>query len=272
MKKIAIILCVLLLVPALYAAQTQVKASRIIQQINNGEAVNYSDIVISGDFDLTKVKDITLNNPKDKRRRKSIISRIFTGSRYGKTLVYSCHINVPVTFNNCVFQGNVLGYRHERRENETYNVQFHASVDLSGCEFQEDSTFKYTRFDKRADFSKTKFRQHAFFKYTKFAASVSFSAARFLKEANFKYTKFPEPVYFDHAVFNRYANFKYARFSEGVTFAEAEFNDDAGFKYANFYNPVNFDGAVFDEDIILKYTKLNGRKVSYNLLKQVQNR
>lgn len=271
MKKLAIILCGLLLVPVLSAAQNQVKASYILQQIDKGEKVNYQDVKILGDLDLTAVEDITLNNPKDKRRRKNVISRIFTGSRYKKTLVYSCHINVPLTFKNCVFQGSVLGYRHDRRENETYNVYFHEAVSFSGCEFQEVSTFKYTRFEKQVDFTETKFRQNAFFKYTKFATSVPFSSARFLKEANFKYTKFPEPVYFDNAIFNRYANFKYARFSEGVTFAEAEFNNDAGFKYANFYGPVNFTGTVFDEDIILKYTKLNGRKVSYNLLKKVKH-
>ncbi len=248
----------LLLIPSLTFAQSQVKASQIIDQINAGKAVQYKNAEIVGDLDFTSIKDVTLD-------KKSKNNRFWSK---GSTLTYWCHVRVPVSFINCVFKGDVLAYVHDDDENETYNAIFYEDVDFQGCDFQGQSAFKYVKFKSDANFKNTQYHKEALFKYTKFSTDVSFSGSSFHEDANFKYTKFPEPVYFDKTTFQRFANFKYAKFPEGVTFENTHFEGDVDFKYTKFYEPVNFDGVVFGDDVDFKYTKINGKSFVTYLLKK----
>lgn len=246
MKKLQMLMIFLFLIgTGLVFGIDRVNADRIIDQINNGKDVYYKDAEIIGDLDLTSIDEITQDNPK-KRSRWS-------------TKVYSCHVKTSLSFINCVFQGKVLGYVHYNRKNKTYNAVFYKDVDFQGCEFKDDSAFKYAKFQKKANFKNTKYHKEALFKYTKFSTPVSFSNAGFFGSANFKYTPFPQIVDFDNAVFHRYANFKYTKFPSGVSFKNTKFKRDANFKYVKFKKPVNFDGIVFEDDVNLKYTKIEGK-------------
>ncbi len=270
----------LLLIPSLTFAKSQVKASRIIDQINAGKTVQYKNAEIVGDLDFTSIKDVTLDE-KSKRNRR-------WGN--GSTLIYWCHVRSPVSFVNCVFKGDVLAYIHDEDENETYNAIFYKDVDFQGCDFQGKSAFKYVKFESDANFKNTKYHKEALFKYTKFSTDVSFSGSSFYGDANFKYTKFstdvsfsgssfygdanfkytkfPEPVYFDKTTFQRFANFKYAKFPEGVTFENTHFEGNVDFKYTKFYEPVNFDDVVFGDDVDFKYTKIEGKSFVTYLIKK----
>jgi uncharacterized protein YjbI with pentapeptide repeats len=270
----------LLLFPSLTFAKSQVKASRIIDQINAGKTVQYKDAEIVGDLDFTSIKDVTLDEKSKKNRRWS----------KGSTLTYWCHVRSPVSFINCVFKGDVLAYVHDDDENETYNAIFYEDVDFQGCDFQGKSAFKYVKFESDANFKNTKYHKEALFKYTifstdvsfsgssfygdanfkytKFSTDVSFSGSSFYGDANFKYTKFPEPVHFDKANFRHLANFKYTKFPEGVTFEGAQFKGDANFKYTKFYEPVNFEGVDFGDDVDFKYTKIEGKSFVTYLIKK----
>lgn len=259
MKKVNILLIfTLLLVPAFTFAKSQVKASKIIDQINNGKAVHYKDAEIIGDLDFTSLDDVTLDKTNRWGRRHN----------KGSTDVYSCHVRSPLSLISCVFRGDVIGYVHKDWENETYNAVFHEDVDFQGCEFNGKSAFKYAKFLGKANFKNTKFHEEAFFKYAKFSTDVSFSNSYFYGQANFKYTRFPEAVYFKNTAFQRYTNFKYTKFPKGVSFENAEFMRDACFKYAKFYKPVNFDGTVFNNDADFKYTRMEGKSFTLYLLKK----
>ncbi len=270
----------LLLVPSLTFAKSQVKASRIIDQINAGKTVKYKDAEIVGNLDFTSIKDVTLDKETKRNRR------------WGKstTLTYWCHVRSLVSFINCVFKGDVLAYVHDKDENETHNAIFYKNVDFQGCDFKGKSAFKYVKFKSDANFKNTQYHKEALFKYTKFSTNVSFSSSIFYRDANFKYTEFPESVYFDKAnfqhlanfkytkfpekvtfedaQFKRVADFKYTKFPEGVTFEDAQFKGDANFKYTKFYEPMNFDGAVFEDDVDFKYTKIEGKSFTTYLLKK----
>jgi len=246
----------LLLLPTWSFAESQVKASTIIDQINAGKAVQYKNAEIVGDLDFTSIRDVTIDE----------------------------------TFTNCVFKGDVLAYVHDDDENETHNAIFYKDVDFQGCNFQGKSTFKYVKFKTKANFKSTQYSDEALFKYTKFSTDTSFENSRFNdaanfkytkfstdvsfanshfgREANFKYTKFPEAVNFDKATFKRLANFKYSKFPEGVNFKDAQFLGKADFKYTKFSEPVNFDGVVFDDDVNFKYTKIDGKSFTTYLVKK----
>ncbi len=251
MKKFTTILFVLLLIPVLSFSQTKIKAKDIIDQINDGKAVNYKNAEIVGDLDFSAVDDVT------KKRSRG----------WGSNTVFTYHIKVPVSLVNCVFKDGVLGYISDEWDNETHNARFHEDVDFSGCEFEEESAFKYVEFEKDANFANTIFQEEALFKYTKFSSPVKFSKARFNGYAYFKYTEFPEQTYFDDVVFRREANFKYTKFDDGVTFENTVFSRDANFKYTKFHEFANFDDADFKNDADFKYTKLDGRSLTLYLLK-----
>lgn len=284
MKKAIILLAViLLLVPTFTFAQSQVKATKIIDQINNGKAIQYKNAEIIGDLDFRSIDDVTPGKKNRERREE-------TRRKNWSTNVYWYNVKSPVSFISCVFSGDVIGYFHDDKKNETHNVIFHGDVNFQGCEFKGKSAFKYAKFLEKANFKDTKYHKEALFKYTSFSTDISFSNAHFYGDANFKYTKFPQSVHFDSATFQGDANFKYTKFPQsvhfnsatfqdyvdfkyvkfpkGVSFENAEFDGDACFKYTKFYEPVNFDGVDFKNDVDFKYTKIDGKSFTRYLLKK----
>ena len=255
MRNLKALIIAMVFIPMVSFAQTRVKASDILDQINNGKAVNYKDAEIVGDLDFTAVKDV--------KREGHNHWFIISSSRS-----YSCHVKSPVSFISCTFLGDVLAYVHNDEENETYNAVFHEDVDFEGCEFRRESAFKYAKFLKRANFVNTKYHEEALFKYAEFSTEVSFSKACFYDDANFKYTKFPGAVSFAEAIFKQDADFKYTKFPRGVSFATAEFRGCADFKYTKFSEPLNFEGTVFEEDAEFKYAKVDGRSFTLHLLRR----
>jgi uncharacterized protein YjbI with pentapeptide repeats len=250
MKKSAVFALIVLFVSVSVLAQSRVNAKDILKSIDEGKAVSYSGAVIAGDLDLTTIQD----KEPDKKNKRS-----------HKTFWY--HVRVPLEFNNCTFEDDVIAYYSDDRKNETHNAVFHENVSFNGCKFQGKSAFKYSRFYEGADFAGTTYRKEALFKYTKFTTEVSFAGSTFSHDANFKYTTFPERVNFSDVKFTDLANFKYTEFPEGVSFKNSVFEGDADFKYTKFYEPFDFDGAEFEDDVDFKYTKLEGKSFTTYLLK-----
>jgi len=254
MKAAKILLFGLMVLPVLTFGQERVQAEDIIDLINDGRPVRYQNAVIIGDLDFSSIEEVTA----DKLLRRSRWS----------TQSYKCHVNSPISFTNCMFQGDVLAYVHIERKKETYNAVFYENVSFEGCEFEEASAFKYAKFEKGANFENTQYSEEALFKYTKFSTDVNFTGSEFDGYANFKYTKFPEGADFSQTVFHRYADFKYTKFPEGVNFNDAEFQGTANFKYTKFSEPLNFEGVEFDGETDFKYTSIDGRSFTSYLLKK----
>lgn len=250
MKKSAVLILALVFLSGLAFSQSQVNAKDILKSIDEGKAVNYSEVEIVGDFDLTTLQD----KEPDKDNKRS-----------NKTFWY--HVRSPLNFENCTFKDDVIAYYNDDRKNETHNAVFHADVSFQGCKFQGKSAFKYSKFHEGADFSKTSYRKEALFKYSKFSTEVSFADSTFHHDANFKYTEFPEKANFAGVEFEDLANFKYTEFPGGVNFKNAVFQGDANFKYTKFSEPFDFEGTEFEDDVDFKYTKLEGKSFTLYLLK-----
>jgi uncharacterized protein YjbI with pentapeptide repeats len=257
MRKVQILFVLCMLPLFSWAQATKVSAIEVLKKINRGEAVYYKDAVITGDLDLTKLKNMKLRA---------------SGERGNKnTKEYISTVKAPLTFINCTFKGNVLAYYNPSsagKWNEVYNTNFDTEVRFESCVFEEASAFKYSEFREGASFINTLFNEEALFKYSKFKESANFSSATFKNEANFKYVKFPVSVSFSGAAFGEEANFKYAHFRKGVSFQKADFNGLANFKYAEIFNRFNLKGANFKGGEDFKYTKLNNKSVSLTTLQQ----
>jgi uncharacterized protein YjbI with pentapeptide repeats len=253
MKKTVTIILAIALLSITAAAQSRVEAKNILKSIDEGKAVDYQDVTIVGDLDLTKLQDMTPD--KDNKRSRS------------STKTFWYHVRTPLKFVDCTFQDDVIAYYHDDRKNETHNAIFHAETAFTGCDFQGKSAFKYSTFHEEVDFSKTSYRKEALFKYTKFKTEVSFADSTFANDANFKYTEFPRNADFTEVEFQDLANFKYTEFPRGVSFKNAVFQGDANFKYTKFSEPFDFEGTEFEDSADFKYTKLEGKSFTLYLLK-----
>lgn len=244
------ILLAFVTIPAALAQRT-VDAKEIFRKIDKQEAVDYQNVTITGDLDLTELAN--------KKRRNS--------ERWGGE-AYQSTVQVPVTFRNCRFTGKFLAYKNLKEDGKvwndgvTYTTDFDESVTIENCTFEEEAAFKYSNFRQRALFTGNTFGKEALFKYAAFNDASDFSNSAFKGYASFKYTKFGEAVSFQKARFGSYADFKYTKFDEGVSFGNTEFEEVADFKYTHLPKGSHFDAARFNGAADFKYTTLGGQRFS----------
>lgn len=230
MKRKTFLLSLLFVASFALLAQNKIKASDIINQINDGKNVNYNNVEIEGDLDLTNLSNRT-------RPRSS-------GSWYDNNDVFESTVEVSITFTNCTFLNDVLAYYHIDKSEETYIANFERDVIFKNCSFKQLSEFKYSEFGGNADFSGSNFKRDANFKYAEFSSGPSFSEVKFDGDADFKYTEFPKETSFRKATFNGLANFKYSKFR----------------------SPLNLENVAFRGNEDFKYTKIDGRSFTSYLL------
>jgi hypothetical protein len=225
---LTIFLC--LIAAAASVAQT-IKASDIIKQINEGRAVEYSNVEIEGDLDLTDLETRRLERSST--------------TRFGDDhAAYQSTVEVSLKFTSCTFLGNVLAYYHIEHKNETYVAHFEKDAVFKNCIFKKASEFKYSEFNGVAAFAGSTFNNEANFKYSEFSSGPLFDNAKFESGADFKYTEFPRETSFENATFHGLANFKYSKFR----------------------SPLKIDGVAFKGSEDFKYTKIDGRDFTSYLL------
>jgi uncharacterized protein YjbI with pentapeptide repeats len=230
MKQILTIYLCLVAAATITVAQTKIKASDIIKQINEGRAVVYSNAEIEGDLDLTDLEN----------RRAERSSRWFNND----SDTYQSSVEVSLNFTNCTFLGSVLAYYNLDRRHETYLAHFEKDVVFKNCIFKNASEFKYSEFNGVASFAGCTFNEEANFKYAEFSSGPSFSNAKFESGADFKYTEFPRETSFEKATFYGLANFKYSKFK----------------------SPLKMEGVAFKGHEDFKYTRIDGREFTSYLL------
>jgi uncharacterized protein YjbI with pentapeptide repeats len=229
-------------------AQDRIAGSDLIARLDKGENIALTDVTITGDLDFTKLAD------REEERK----------DKWGKQKAYRTYVRSMLSFENCTFTGEVIGYyspqdRWGQSKEPMVNTDFDEKVAFINCTFKEAVLFKYSNFDEMTSFQGAAFQEKVNFKYTKFEEAINFSGAKFDGFANFKYTNFDEGPDFSNADFDRDADFKYTKFPQGTTMANATFNDSANFKYTEFHGDTDLSGVDFGRDTDFKYTKKGGR-------------
>ncbi|CAH0997091.1 hypothetical protein EMA8858_03228 [Emticicia aquatica] len=255
MKKLLIVmLCAFVGTEA--SAQKEISAKTVFEKIDKGQSVDYQDVTIVGDLDLTE-----LSNKK----------RIKNKGNYEE---FKSYVEVPISFKNCTFKGDFIAYKNLEEEKNrklgngsinwsigdgtTYTTDFEKNVIFENCTFAGKTEFKYSDFAEKVSFGGAKFAQSANFKYADFKQEVIFAKCDFGEYANFKYTTFKQDTDFFDVRFKDYADFKYTNFGDRVTFKSTAFSNHADFKYAEFRDEANFDNTKFKASVDFKYS--NGKK------------
>ncbi len=246
--------------------QIKVDAEEIIAQINRGEAVAYKNVLIEGHLNMTQLAN--------KKVKLSENPNVHTSTHYVST------ITAPVSFINCTFRGQVLGYFnsgnfspnqksddvkaaqdgwHDDMDEEVFNADFEQEVRFDYCTFEQEVAFKYSEFKGKVSFAGSYFQNVAVFKYAKFTQSPDFSKTSFQGAAVFKYVIFPAGANYSQATFHDVTSFKYAEFPAGVNFRSTAFPGYVDFKYAKLSKP-QLQGTTFKGSQDFKYTEVDGRR------------
>jgi len=236
MKQALTLLSLLLGLAITSTAQSKIKASDIIKQINEGHDVAYTNVEIEGNLDLTDLQN----------RTKAPHSNTWLRHFDGDDNTFVSTVNVSLTFTNCTFLDDVLAYYHLNHSRETFVANFEKGVVFKNCNFDRASEFKYSQFEGVATFAGSAFKEEANFKYAVFSSGPSFVNTKFEDGANFKYTHFPVETSFQQATFYGLANFKYSKFS----------------------SPVNIESVAFKGIEDFKYTRIDGRSFTSYLLEK----
>jgi len=218
-----------------------VHASQILALIERNESLDYANVVIEGDLDISRTN----------LSQRIIASQIaFKNSRIlGMVSFNDSVLMAPVRFQGVEFRGPAYFVHSE----------FQQGADFSESSFLDKALFRKSLINHTGDFAEAKFQgladfgsasfdgENAVFRGTRFNGSAIFVAARFgVDDANFEWSQFAAPAKFWHAVFDNGANFRGAQFGDSIDLQSAQFNGTADFFGAEFQRDVYFNDVKFE--------------------------
>lgn len=200
------------------AGRRVVKASEILELIQNQKPVSYDEVIIEGDLDVSKldlpVETIARTKYQVNVRNLSTECRIVASS----IKISNSEFKDSVDFSNCLFK---------------------ARTDFCDVTFNGNNFFRGAIFNESAFFTNTTFILGALFMDVTFGGYFSLSDATFCEGLNLNYAIFGEDVSFIGAKWiSGNVSFLGAKFGGDVIFDSAKFSvDNLTFRDAEFNNP-----------------------------------
>lgn len=242
MKRLSLFL-IIIASSTLALGQTTISAEDIMKDIDLGKNISYKNTTIKGDLDFTSLK----NNVE--RRGGG-----FFNMDDEKTTIT---IGQDIQFENCEFNGEVIGYMNDESDDILYSTKFKGNFSIKNCTFNKSITFKYSDFYGIVTITDSNFEDNVEFKYANFESNVDFTGTKFNQGCNFKYSNFEEKASFNGITVKEEASFKYTNFEDDVRFTKSNFKDLANFKYTNFDGRISFEGSNFEKHADFKYTNFS---------------
>lgn len=214
-----------------------VQASVILTKIQKGEDVEFDNVVIEGNLDIS---GLTLLEENGKPIIDSKIS--ITNSRIDEfvkftNVIFKKEISFSGDFNKAKFSGDA----------SFSEAQFKSVAYFDGTQFCL-ACFDGARFNTAARFLGAKFGG-ANFERAQFGGGAAFEGVQFKGEASFRLSQFETGAYFSRARFESTTFFWGACFKGVADFSEAQFNS-VSFRGAQFEgDELNFRDADFHNDI-----------------------
>jgi len=274
---IGLLMAFILVGSALGESNSTISAAVIVAQIQSGEAVNYQNVSIVGNLDLSDFKGpvnqaviitnsridsinfdgITFEEPLDMSgtvfqksasfaNAKLLTDARFTGSRFmGPTDFRYADFEGPSSFISAQFFNDT----------SFGNAQFSGIASFMDCSFATDVDFNYAQFSRIASFWNVSFDNVSFLE-TKFIDQTSFGYAQFNGNSVFAATNFGSDVVFKSSVFRGNTTFGLSEFDGLCDFTGVDFKVMAPFLATKFSDNVYFTGAKLDKDLILESSRI----------------
>lgn len=222
-------------------AMKVVPAGEIIGKIGNGEPVNYSQVTIKGDLDISK--------------------NILTEGKY---------VNSSINITNSIITGSVnLNYVLLQNPVAFEGTEFVMPASFIGTKFKGGANFKSSRFDGNSLFIESEFNNSAMFHWAEFKGFANFLGAKFKGVQDFHNCRFNDTALFRFAVLEGKSDFNEATFVGPANFRETQFDDvkysgtrfmeSADFNLAQFGKFADFSGTGFYKELYfndIKFGKL----------------
>jgi len=263
-------LAVLLMMVAGAAEPTRVvQAEEILKKIELGEPVEYDNVTVVGDLNLsgpylswpypTSVpverngieKNLGLPDWELIVGSLSITNSIIFGSvNLNSTLLDSDFSGTR--FNGPVFMiGSRFGWI------DFSGAQFNGTADFRSAQFNGITDFRSAQFNQDADFGGVKFNQDADFRDTQFNGTARFGNVHFNQDADFLGVQFNQDADFRDTQFNGTARFRNVHFNQDASFMSVRFNQEASFRKTQFNQTADFFEVDFKQNASLENSVFN---------------
>jgi len=215
---------------------TEVNASDILEQIENGEDIYLENVRITGELNLNNIELETLSI-----KRSNLQEATFDLNDELKV------VKSKITIRYSVFESDVDFSNTQFNEAlDFYNTSFTGETDLRGASFIQSTDFQLVKFNDGADFRWAKFHVDANFE------DASFNYYAMFDNANFNIT------YFNNVIFDGSTYFSNAGFNGDVKFWHVNFNGFIDFNDVNFNNNnTSFLGVTFSGDTNFRNAEFN---------------
>ena len=255
---------------------TEVSASKILEQIENGEDIYYENVRITGELDLSELELETVFVTRPvwqistfglEKELNIVESKIaIKNSTFGNEVDFSdTQLIKSLDFQDSSFldRANFTNARFTGPAN-FYNVSFDGDAVFSDVSFTDLVSFGYADFSGVADFEGADFSGFADFLTADFSCVPSFFFdADFSGVADFWDADFSGFTYFQSASFSSVADFHDADFSGFTYFFQTDFSGDADFRDANFSGDTKFIQTDFSGDAWFNNANFSGDTFFY---------
>lgn len=211
----------------------RVPAGEILSKIKNGQPVEYDNVIVTGDLNLSNL-DL------------SLIEETLHETKALRPSDKATFVNSSIRLNDSFIEGNVY---------------------MNNAIFEKVVNFNATKFNRSVYFQQSRFNGPSFFWASKFNGLTHFKDSKFIGSTHFRYSKFNGNVDFTHSEFNGSADFSFLRSNEFADFESAEFNGPADFSWSEF-NRSNYLGSKFNAGALFWRSTFNSaaffREVEFN--------
>ena len=250
-------------------------AEDLLAQIRSGEPLNYDNITVTGNINLTGVVSQSVkitnsrflgkanfdgaifNAPLDLRGTVFRENISFARARFlGDAKFAGASFLGQADFMDAAFNG-LASFTSARFFNDTSfgNVQFNGDAVFPQSDFAKDVDFNYARLFRSSSFLEANFQDVSFFE-TQFGGQVTFRNVLFHGNATFAATRFDSDVVFRASQFLGGSTFGLSSFGGLADFGNAHFKNSAFFGGVKFVDLAYFVNARFDKDMILEEARL----------------
>jgi hypothetical protein len=258
-----LVLCSLIFFAANGASQQTgniIEPEEILKKIEEGSPVNYDNVIIDGDLNLTGLRLAQRHNERSETERgidyisdnvKLINSSIdINGSEVRGTL-----FSDNIIFNNfCSFKGCVFDQGVHFR-----GTQFKENISFQNSKFVGNAFLEWGKFDGTVDFGNSIFCNGTHFLEAIFSDDSSFKNAEFHNIVDMRNAKFIGSAKFESTIYGNGVYLEKIQFLNDVDFRKALFSGLAGFYSANFKGDADFRGTEFQSDAAFPYSQFLGK-------------
>lgn len=167
---------------------------------------------------------------------------------------YLCQVRPILTFENCVFKGDILAYSEANGEQVSFvfehpvsfiNCDFKGEFNLKAADFRGGITITDCRFNEAVTMEDASFGRRTVIRESHFFKSLRMQNAHFHENANFFGSTFHDNASFQQAYFSGEAQFSKTDFRKYADLSLALFNKGFFANYAEFSDRLNMDNADF---------------------------